>query len=486
MKSPLRYVLPMLALCALFLSAGLDPVAAEVIHLKTGESVKGRPVIEESNEEILVIEDLVRGSLRRIRWEAVDTEVRKKLWQDWGWERNAARTIVGDVIVQEQSGGKTEELRGKIEREEGGIVYFRSNGQLLPVRAETIKSRRKEEMDARDIWTAEQLWDKYVADLKANQEVEDIETADARTRFNAANDALWMGYLEKARDLFRTVADDPNYINANVAKKRLEYVDELIRDAEARESLKEMRRMLSYKNFRKFKEAQQAFPEKHPEYGEAVKILLERLGKDFEKKRSEYFRHQARFHFPKICEKLIEKKVKEKDISVTDVTSWTRRELPEAAFLALSERFANKDDITPEEAQQFWSERTKRNWITRSYGEGTFVVKPAKIKPPSQRRNNANRNRQGRSQAAPKIKVPKPPTREQWWARAKSRERTAWTMAYFAERSGLFEVGTEKLTPCRVCNGQGLERKTLQGGGVLAYICTRCAGTRNDWAVKFR
>ena len=328
MKSPLRYVLPMLLLPALFFTAGLDSCVAEVIHLKTGESVKGRPVIEESNEEILVIEDLVRGSLRRIRWEAVDADVRKKLWQDWGWERTAARTIVGDVIVQELDAGRTEELRGKIEREEGGKVFFRTNGQLLEVPQGQIKSRRKEEMDARDIWTAEQLWEQYVAGLKEKQGIDDVETADALTRFNAANDALWMTYLEKARDLFRSVAEDPNYINANVAKKRLEYVEELIRDAEARESLKEMRRMLAYKNFRKFKEAQKAFPEKHPEYGEAVKILLERLGQQFEQKRNEYFRHQARFHFPKICEKLIEKKVKEKDISVTDVTSWTRRELP--------------------------------------------------------------------------------------------------------------------------------------------------------------
>lgn len=485
MKSSLRSIIPVLLLAALFVSVAPHPASAEVIHLKTGETVKGRPVIEESNEEILVIEDLVRGSLRRIRWDAVDADVRKQLWQDWGWERNAARTVVGDVIVQELAGGATEELRGMIEGEEGGRVLFRSNGQLLKVPEAMIRSRRKEEMDARDIWTPEQLWEKYVEDLKSNQDIDDIEMADARTRFNAANDALWMGHLEKARDLFRTVATDEGYINAKVAQKRLEDVEELIRDAEARESLKEMRRMLSYKNFRKFKEAQAEFPEKHPQYGEAVKVQLERLAQEFEKERNEYFRQQARYNFPKIVEKLIEKKVKEDDISVTDVTSWTRRELPEAAFQELSERFANKDDVSPEEAQTFWDQRTKRNWITRSYGDGTFVVKPAKVKPPS-KRNNQNRNRQSRSGAAPKIQVPKPPTREQWWARANSRERTSWTMAYFAERSGLFELGTEKLSPCRLCNGEGLISKTLQGGGVLRYICTRCAGTRNDWAVKFR
>lgn len=484
MKSYLRYSLSTLAIAVMFLAIGVGPACGEVIHLKTGESVKGRALIEESNEEFLVIEDLVSGSLRRIRWTAVDADQRKKLWRQWSWESDSARTIVGDVLVQKLTGGDTEELRGQIENETDTEVWIRQNGHLLKVPKQQIASRRKEEMDARDVWSSEQLWQKYVDDLKKNQGVEELETADARTRFNAANEAVWMGALETARDLFRSVAEDTTYINAKVAEKRLELVEELIRDAEARQSLKQMRMLLAYKNFRKFKEALAAFPEKHPEYGEAVKILLDRLTKDFETKRSDYFRLQAKIHLPKIAEKLIEKKVKEKDITVTDVTSWTRRELIKEAFQKLSERFAKKDDIPPEEAQTFWEQRKKRNWLTRYYGAGTFVVKPAKVKPPSRKRSNSKKKKT--SKAAPKMKIPKPPTREQWWARAKGRERTAWVMAYFAERSGLFEVGTEKLTPCRTCNGQGLESKTLQGGGALRYICTRCAGTRNDWGVRFR
>jgi hypothetical protein len=60
-------------------------------------------------------------------------------------------------------------------------------------------------------------------------------------------------------------------------------------------------------------------------------------------------------------------------------------------------------------------------------------------------------------------------------------------MAYFAERSGLFEVAEEpKLYTCRVCNGEGLESEVSQTGAINAYLCTRCAGTRNDIGVRFR
>ena len=487
MKRTLRLALMTLAVAGLFALAVPGDADARVIQLKTGEALKGRIIMEESNEEILVFRDLVRGSVRRIRWAAVDSEQRLEIWLELGWINNAARTVLGDVIEQKLDNGKINELRGKIENENAQTVNLRQNGQLLPVPVSQIVSRRQEEMDARSIWNPEQLWDNYIRGLKDDTEktgFTDLESADARTKFAAAQYAEWAENLEMAKQWYGVCAADTSFLNAKVAGQKLAAVEELIRDAEARGSLKQMRMLLAYKSFRKFKVWLEEFPTKHPEVGEVVSIRLERLTKRFEDERNEYFRREARTHFVKISEKLIEKKVKEKDITVTDVTSWTRRELPEEAFKLLSERFARKDDVTPEEAQTFWEQRKKRNWITRSYGAGTFVVKPAKVKPPKKKKSSNNRRSSGK--AAPKITIPKPPTREQWWARAKSRERTSWVMAYFVERSGLFEVGPEKLSNCKICNGAGLESKTLQGGGVLAYICTRCAGTRSDWLVRFK
>ena len=41
---------------------------ADVVHLRTGEAIKGRPLPAESDEKVLAIEDFLSGSTRRLRW----------------------------------------------------------------------------------------------------------------------------------------------------------------------------------------------------------------------------------------------------------------------------------------------------------------------------------------------------------------------------------------------------------------------------------
>ena len=123
-----------------------------------------------------------------------------------------------------------------------------------------------------------------------------------------------------------------------------------------------------------------------------------------------------------------------------------------------------------------------------TYGSGTFIVEPAKLKPPTRRPRPAGSGSGSGSGggAAPPVTIPKPPTRDQWWAGAAARERAAWVLAYFVEHSELFELGERELRPCLICNGVGLQSKTFQTGEVLTYLCVRCGGAQNDVVVKYR
>ena len=174
----------------------------------------------------------------------------------------------------------------------------------------------------------------------------------------------------------------------------------------------------------------------------------------------------------------LRKKVREKDIRITDAVAWTRRELPEEMMLTIA-KWLTRDGASRfnvEAAQEHWGARPRATWLTAKYGSGTFIVKPPRPKPG----RRATKVPDG-------VKLPKPPTRDQWWQGASTSERTDWVLAYFVENSGLFELSDEmKSTKCRACNGVGMEQKVLSSGETITFLCTRCAGVGQDHTVRFR
>ena len=69
---------------------------------------------------------------------------------------------------------------------------------------------------------------------------------------------------------------------------------------------------------------------------------------------------------------------------------------------------------------------------------------------------------------------------------ASMREREQWVLAYFVERSELFELDDPEYRPCSLCHGVGLLSKVLQTGQTMSYLCTQCAGAQQDKIVKYR
>ncbi len=459
---------------------------ADVIHLRTGDSVKGRPVPDQSNEAILVIEDYMSGALRTLSWDVVDPADRDRLHIEWGWKNKARKVVVGKRLVQRLADGSTDDIIGVVEREEDGVIYLRSGGQLLQLRRDTVIEESPEEVSPREVWSPEQLYERFVVQLEEekSQAGENPSARESRDHWRLAEYAEWAEYWEKARDHYTACVADPEYINAGVAASRLERVEAILRAQAAVREMKDIKRMISLKSFRDARSSIASFPERHPDLPDVVQDQFTRLGKLFTERRNDYFQLESKIQFPKILERLIKRRVTEKDITLADATAWTRRELPELAFGELLTRFQRRDDVTPDEVRQFWENRNKGSWRTSTYGSGTFIVEKPQIQAPKAR-SGGNQGSQGGG-AAPVFQPPKPPTRDQWWAAATPSDRENWLMAFFAENSGLFEVGEAKWTNCPTCNGRGLESKSLSSGGVMEYICTRCAGSPRDKRVKFR
>ena len=87
--------------CVVLLPAAPRAADADVVHLRTGETVKGRPLPRESNEDFLVMEDYLSGATRTFTWSVVDAHDVALLMRelvDWHLARfmEPSTTRVGD------------------------------------------------------------------------------------------------------------------------------------------------------------------------------------------------------------------------------------------------------------------------------------------------------------------------------------------------------------------------------------------------------
>jgi hypothetical protein len=476
--SPRRRLL--LAALALGLLGTLpEATSAEVLRLKTGETIKGRVVPEKSREDVLVVEDYATGALREIAWKALVERDSERWLENLGIEDKKGPLEIECESITYRVGGGTDVVNGVVEREDDATIHVRTAGRVVPIEKSRVVSREKGTCDATELFTPEELHARKMSE---------VNPTDARGWFRVAKFDEKIGAYAEAKTAYENAAADAEFLYAEQARAKVTQLTALLKDKEAFDALRDLKVKLSSKQFARVREGLERFPEAHPEAGEAVKKAVEGLKEQFKRDREKALAKAAGDAYVKIVRKLVRLRVKDKEVKINDVLSWTKKSLTEEAMAELAGKsYLGRLDpvVTPEEARTLWDARPKRDWKRASYGAGTFVVEPPKIKPPSNRGGGGNRRPQGGP--AVQIDIPKPPTRDSWWEKESSEKREEWIVAHYAETSGLFEVHPKKdKTSCDPCVGTGLMRRALSGGGELVFLCTRCGGAQVDLTVKFR
>jgi hypothetical protein len=472
---------PLAAVVALvLLGGGTGKACADVIRLRTGETVKGRVVSERTNESVLTVEDYVSGAYREISWDVLTPEDKERLNPMGGV--GSSLFVPCETITYRLGDGRTDDVRGVVEGEEGGYLLVRVRGSKEPLRIEKSKlvSREADECEPTEIWPPETL----AARKKAEAPPE-----DARSWYRFALYCERVQAFQEAKEAYETAAADETFLNRAAAQAGAERMTRLLADREALATLAALRTNLAFNQFKSVRDGIEAFPTKHPSASEGALKQLEDLKTQFAKKRAAYFAAEAGKQFVVICRKAIDVRVRPKDAQINDVLGYTRKELPEEAFAELAKRFQQRDPaVTPEEVRGFWDARPKRptQWSQAKYGSGSFLIEPPTVKPSGSSPRPQPRGG-GSSGPAVTIVIPKPPTRDGWWAAASTEVRSGWVLASFVEKSGLFEVAPQRdKSPCDACGGAGLVTKTLSNATQLSYLCPRCGGSRFDLTVKFR
>jgi len=334
------------------------PLSADVVRLKTGETVKCRPIQERSDDQTVVLEDLQRGTIRSLAWEALEPDDRDRLQETWGWKGQGRSTVKGIRLVTRVAGGDEQEIYGVLEREDASSITLRRDGSLLSIPLSQVVDRTEENLDPRDVWSPQQLMEQLATELASQTPPQTLESAEGRIAWRVAEEAEWAGALELALASYKRAAADPEFLQRATAEQRALRVEALLKDKAAYETLRDLKVKLASNLFKAVRAGLEGFDAKHPGAGEAVVKARDALKALVGQRRDKHFRQVARYEFArKICRKLIEAKVREKDVTLNDVRSWVKRDLPNEAFEALAARLGKIDTVTPEEVRGWWDTR---------------------------------------------------------------------------------------------------------------------------------
>lgn len=457
------------------------PASADVVRLRTGESVKGRVLTERTNEQILVMEDYLSGAIREIAWGAVVDEDAERL-QRAGGLKFVAQTMECDVIVYRLDDGSTATVRGKVTGESDGALVLRNlTSKDLRIPKNRIVSRSVEECDPQEIYPSEEL---------ARKRMEEDPPQDARGWYLYGQYCESVGAWAQAKEAYENAAADDAFLNRKLAQDGAARVASIIKDAEAVRTLIDLRTALGAQLWKRVRDGIEGFAAKHPEAGEPVKKKLETLTTEFAARRAKAFAELAGKRLEPIVKDLVRKKVASKEITYNEIQSWIRTEcLKEATERLLREMQAKDPAVTEEELKGFWENRPKRasSWRLARYGSGSFIVEPPKVLPKTGSKAPSQPPRGGNQGPVGQIDLPKPPTRDEWWKDANTDVRAEFWFALFVEKSGLFEIDPKKdRVPCTRCEGDGTITFTLSNGGSVTVLCPRCGGARFDYSVKYR
>ncbi len=484
-RSVMVAIATLMLLGTMFLHTG--DAYSDVVRLRTGESIKGRLLQSSSNPDVLVVEDFLSGAMRKLSWSVVSPADRDRIQEDWGWKNKNKRVVKAHIVRHRLSNGDVVEVEGLVEQDDAAGIKIRFDGRVEFIPRDRVVGEVIEtELDPRDIWSPDQLYQRFMDEL-AKEDGVDINNLNSIQRWRCAEMAVWIGKLKEALEHYEACAADEEFTRAGVAAARAINVKALLADAAALSKLRQIARTISIDKFGRAKTMIEAFAEEHPESRKPVLEKLEKTKQRLETERLEFFQRMAANRFVKIVEKMISVKTRDRDLTLSDATNWARKELVDEAFKVLAANMSKHDEVTPEQARTFWDGRKKRrNWHSATYGAGTFVVRPPKVKQPKRRRSSS-RKRKKSSGPRVKIDIPKPPTKEQFWERAKGAARSSWLMAFFVENSDLFEIHPkERLSKCPLCNGVGLRTKSMSNGTQIQHLCERCAGAQMDVRIRFR
>ena len=297
-------------------------------------------------------------------------------------------------------------------------------------------------------------------------------------------------HYEKVREL------DPEYRSEYVSNQ-VARLEEQAKNARREQAIKKARRLASVHQFDKSTEILRQILDLGDELGVNLKTRVEQTLEYVLKKRWNYFKKKVMHRYYSRMGREIKKIAANKKLKLREAQREVKRDLHKRIMAEIAAHFGLD---AKSEVKKMWEERETHVVRGATYGSASFIVmgeaKGAKQLQQQleqairQAMGGGGRGGRGRKKGggfgSPGLRLPKPPTKDEWWKRASSGDRAQFLKAYFVEYGGSLKIQGERWYECPRCGGRGKIAISGSSGGVIRTTCPRCHGHKRDKGLGYK
>jgi hypothetical protein len=439
-----------------------------------------------SNDEGIQVQLLDTGGQVFIAWGLINEPDRDRIMIERGHK------TVEKIFVEEGHRVTTkmgDTYEGRVVNDAADEITLKHRGSLMPIPKSSIKEIEKlSAVDVLLIYAPEEYYNKRAGELK-------VPDDDIPGNMELGDLALGLNLYEKSYAHYKKVRDtDPGY-ESGLIDNRLKLLEELSKNKQIRDALDEARRQTYYKQFAKaLTQFETIIAIK--DLPATLKAEAELLKQKTIKARYEHFRLEVRKDYEATLRNKIRALSRDDKLKLEEARRKLRAELHKEIVAEIAARHGLDPKI---DVEKMWEERGFHQPRIATYGSGSFIVlgrapdldkyeaEMNKYLQDVLRKQQGSRNDQGGSLSAQPEKLPKPPTKEEWWTKVStSQDREQWMLAFWAENSKKVTVLGDRWEDCGRCGATGSLKFSGSQGDVLRAPCPTCQGHKRHKGVSFK
>lgn len=491
-----------------------------ILHLRNGAEVSGVIVangFDEAKGVTLRRDD--NGGVLELRWDQILADDVEAIKRSYGFIGDEPPPIRIRALRLNLRGGRS--IEGLDRGREGNNQVLYRKGVLTPVPIDSIESRENILVEALEVENPPEAFQRLFAEQPPKSAVD---------WYNFGLIAESLTLFEEAKRCFdKTLEVDPGFVKKDAIAARRKILDAKAKETDAANALRNIRTLRLQRSFAPALKLVDEFMAKWP--GSSLTSDVMREQKQLAAAQYEQILNDLRTNFFPVARALCVAKALETGIELGPAMSWAE----EVCFTESLKKVTKQLDLKDEtETMKLWKQRGKAGSATAaSYGGGTFILgadarqglvgdddekkggaaEPAaandagkpltleeKIKQKmkekiekAKRANEKNKTADGSDLADV------PPTPEEWWTGASTRERADFLFAFFGEHAkgldgeeNVLIVESVSWRDCSVCAALGFIETyrpgAVSGGasGLERLPCPRCKKLTFDRIVRFK
>lgn len=472
-------------------------VHAEIIFLKDGRFLQVK--VLSGDERGVTVKRLDNDGQLYIRWRLLREEDAKRLRIQFGLEEDDSNedfVMLGQRVYPRRGDYKN----GLVVARTQDHVTFKHMGKTVQYLTAAIRKIEDREVSVFDVYTPEELYQRRLEEKQPSDD--DVEGHD-----HMATWATRVGMYDDAMRHYQQIRTVDTEFKADYISNQIKRLEILARNKDILNAVKEA---VANGHRRRFDRCLAILDEvlAQADLDATLRVDVEKKKERFTRKRwehfsklvvSRYFREVHRRIDEIARSRDVHSKDKESAMTIDKAMTHVKSKLHKEVVDAIGLKYA----LDPKkEVEKMWKERTTRSTRTASYGAGTFIVQKAeksqsggnsgqsnamaqRLEELMSRARSGRRNRNQQQQQQAKVKQ-KLMTKDQWWKRVDSSQRSFWLRAYYAEQGNQMVVVNKWIRNCTECGATGTIKQTGPDGTLMRLTCPRCQGRKADRVVVYR